>query len=159
MNEGIKTFSLVIITICVFIITVIHILELLDKKRLQSSYDLSAYQDQPAAQQSNAPKTSIKFNEMNFDFGEIREGDVVDHTFVFTNTGSNPLIITDAKGSCGCTIPTYSKEPIAPGASGNIKVQFNSSGRKDEQDKTVTISANTAQPSILRIHAKVLEKQ
>ena len=96
---------------------------------------------------------------MSFDFGEMNQGDVVHHTFTFTNSGSNPLIITDAKGSCGCTIPTWPKEPIAPGGTGNIEVQFNSTGKKDIQDKTVTLTANTEQPTVLSIHAKVLEKK
>jgi hypothetical protein len=162
MNESVKTFSLVIITICVFIITVIEILKLVDERNslTMASPGLQSHQpSQQALQASNAPKTSIKFDEMSFDFGELTEGDVVHHTFTFTNSGSNPLIITDAIGSCGCTIPTWPKEPIAPGGRGNIEVQFNSHGKKDIQDKTVTLTANTEQPTVLSIHAKVLEKK
>ena len=92
---------------------------------------------------ANQPKTFIKFDEMNFDFGDMNAGDVVHHSFTFTNAGTNPLLITNAIGSCGCTVPTYPKEPIPPGGKAAIEVQFNSSGKKGLQDKTITLSANT----------------
>ena len=85
----------------------------------------------------------IEFEEEVFDFGEIMEGDVVEHVFKFSNTGKNPLIINHAQGSCGCTVPEWPREPIAPGGSGEIKIKFNSKGKQGEQNKTVTISANT----------------
>ena len=162
MNESIKTFSLVVITICVFIITVIDILKLIDERNARlSAYPVQTGQHSTtiATPQSNLPKTTVQFEEMSFDFGTMAQGDVVHHTFAFTNTGSNPLIISDARGSCGCTIPTYPHEPIAPGATGKIEVQFNSAGKKDMQDKTVTITANTAQPTVLSIHANVQVKE
>jgi hypothetical protein len=144
---------------------VIDILDMIDKRNEQQQSAYSPFQNHqpvPPTQPKlpdNTPKTTMKFNEMSFDFGEMKQGDIVHHTFTFTNSGSNPLIITDAKGSCGCTIPTWPKEPIAPGGTGNIEVQFNSTGKKDLQDKTVTLTANTEQLTILSIHAKVLEKQ
>ena len=58
--------------------------------------------------------TSIEFTEEAFDFGEITQGEKVEHTFKFKNTGENDLVIVSAKGSCGCTIPEWPKEPIAP---------------------------------------------
>lgn len=85
----------------------------------------------------------MTFEEMSWDFGEIKEGDVVSHEYAFTNTGKVPLIITHAKSTCGCTIPDYPKEPIEPGQSGKIKVQFNSKGKRDMIKKPVTITANT----------------
>lgn len=89
------------------------------------------------------PTTSITFAENSHDFGTIDEGDVVTHTFKFTNTGDEPLILSRCKGSCGCTVPQCPKEPIAPGATGDIEVKFNSKGKKNKQTKTVTINANT----------------
>ncbi len=89
------------------------------------------------------PTTSITFAENSHDFGTIDEGDVVTHVFTFTNTGDNPLILDRCKGSCGCTVPQCPKEPIAPGATGEIEVKFNSKGKKNKQTKTVTINANT----------------
>lgn len=89
------------------------------------------------------PLTSLTFAESEYDFGKIQEGETVEHTFTFTNSGENDLIITNAKGSCGCTVPYYPTEPIAPGATGEIKVSFNSKGKAGVQRKTVTITANT----------------
>ena len=89
------------------------------------------------------PTTTITFEENHWDFGTIDEGDVVTHNFVFTNTGSEPLILDRCKGSCGCTVPKCPKEPIAPGATGMIEVKFSSKGKKNKQTKTVTINANT----------------
>lgn len=89
------------------------------------------------------PVTSMTFAENSHDFGTIDEGDVVTHVFTFTNTGDNPLILDRCKGSCGCTVPQCPKEPIAPGATGEIEVKFNSKGKKNKQTKTVTINANT----------------
>ncbi len=98
----------------------------------------------------NAPKTSISFEKKKHDFGEIQEGDVVTETFSFQNDGQEPLIIANAKGSCGCTVPSWPKEPIPPGESGKIDVKYNSSNKKGNERKTVTITANT-QPKQTRL--------
>lgn len=89
------------------------------------------------------PTTTVSFAETEFDFGTVDAGEIVSHEFEFTNTGSEPLIISNAKGSCGCTVPKWPKDPIAPGASGKIMVEFNSKGKKNKQNKKVTITANT----------------
>lgn len=85
----------------------------------------------------------MEFKETTFDFGVISQGEKVKHTFYFTNTGSSPLIIHSAKGTCGCTIPEWPKEPIAPGEEGKIEVSFNSELKSGHQEKVVTILANT----------------
>lgn len=87
--------------------------------------------------------TSIAFEEEAFDFGAITQGEKVEHTFKFTNTGTNDLIIVSAKGSCGCTIPKWPKEPVAPGASGEMYVVFNSDGKSGKQHKKISVIANT----------------
>lgn len=86
---------------------------------------------------------SIKFAEMEYKFGTIKQNDVIKHAFKFTNTGNSDLIISDASGSCGCTIPDYPKAPIKPGAEGVINVTFDSKGKHGDQHKTVTVIANT----------------
>lgn len=97
-----------------------------------------------AGQASEArAKTTIQFEETVHDFGKLKQGDVAEHSFKFTNTGKEPLIIENAQGSCGCTVPSYPKEPVAPGASGEIQVKFNSAGKSNAQQKTVTLTANT----------------
>ena len=91
---------------------------------------------------SNAPV--MTFDKTVHDFGNIQEGQRVETLFTFTNTGKSDLVISDARGSCGCTVPEYPKNtPIAPGATGQIRVSFDSSNKPNMQQKTVTISANT----------------
>lgn len=95
----------------------------------------------PEVDPANA--TTMAFNEEAFDFGTIKEGEKVTHVFKFKNTGNKPLTISNARGSCGCTVPDYPKTPIAPGDQGEIKVEFNSQGKKGNQTKYVTLNANT----------------
>ncbi|MDH5608359.1 MAG: DUF1573 domain-containing protein [Cyclobacteriaceae bacterium] len=101
----------------------------------------------------DGPLPSFRFPEENFDFGTIKEGEVVNHSFTFTNSGDAPLIITSATASCGCTVPDWPKEPIAPGGTGVIKVQFNSQNKPGVQNKTVSITANTY-PKVTRLNIK-----
>jgi len=89
------------------------------------------------------PLPEFAFNEESHDFGTINEGDVVEHTFEFTNTGDAAMIISSASGSCGCTVPQWPKEPIGVGEKGEIKVKFNSRKKPGIQNKTVTITSNT----------------
>lgn len=93
--------------------------------------------------QDALPQTSLKWDKVTHDFGNITEGEVVETTFTVTNTGSNPLIINNAKGSCGCTVPKVEKNvPIAPGESTDIQVRFNSKGRPGKNSKNVTLTGN-----------------
>ena len=101
----------------------------------------------PAAQSvavPSGPITTMAFAENgSFDFGTVTEGEIISHTFSFTNTGSEPLIISDAKGSCGCTVPSKPTAPIAAGETGEITVQFNSKNKKGPRNQKVTVTANT----------------
>ena len=99
----------------------------------------------------NAPV--MKFAEAEFDFGDIKPNSKVRHTFTFTNTGKSALLIEDATASCGCTTPSWTKEPIAPGAEGKMEVQFDSHGKQGIISKQVAVRANT-QPSITTILIK-----
>ncbi len=103
------------------------------------------------------PKTKMKFNESIHDFGKLKGGESREYDFEFTNVGKEDLVIEFAKGSCGCTVPEWPKEPIKPGAKGSIKVKFDSTGKKGKQEKTVTITANTDPDinSIITIKAEV----
>ncbi|MFT6148978.1 MAG: hypothetical protein ACJAUH_001664 [Saprospiraceae bacterium] len=91
----------------------------------------------------SGPKTNMTFAKETYDFGTISEGEKVERIYKFKNSGNEPLIISNAQGSCGCTVPQWPKEPIAPGKSGEIKVVFDSKGKAGKQNKTVTITANT----------------
>lgn len=96
----------------------------------------------PSVVSSESP--IMTFDKNVHDFGTINEGETVSTLFKFTNTGKSDLIVVDARGSCGCTVPEYPKNvPIPPGGSGELLVSFNSSGNPNMQQKTVTISANT----------------
>ena len=100
----------------------------------------------------------MSFEKSEHDFGTIEQGTPQETLFKFTNTGTAPLIITDAKSSCGCTVPNPPKDPIAPGESGELKVNFNGSGQ-NQVTKTITVTANTEKGSeILRIKAFVNPK-
>jgi len=99
----------------------------------------------------------INFQEEFHDFGEVPEGEIVEHTFTFTNEGDGPLIISNAAGSCGCTVPEWPRQPIAPGQQGQIKVSFNSKGRAGRQDKRVTLTTNAVpQSKVLNITSTVI---
>lgn len=90
--------------------------------------------------------TEIKFENELYDFGEITQGEKVKFTYQFTNVGESDLVISSAKGSCGCTVPDWPRKPIAPGESAEIRVVFNSEGKNGKQHKKVSVIANT-QPS------------
>ena len=107
---------------------------------------------------AGSPK--ISFLEKSHDFGTIKEEKgPVKYEFEFTNTGDAPLMIISAKGSCGCTVPTYSKKPIQPGKKGKINVTFSPTGRPGEFHKTVNVKLNTPEKyTLLRISGVVLPR-
>ncbi|MEA3448332.1 MAG: DUF1573 domain-containing protein [Bacteroidota bacterium] len=106
---------------------------------------------------SSLPEFDFPVKEYNF--GTVIQGEKVAYTFTFTNVGGSDLIINNVKASCGCTTPTWTKKPIAPGNKGEIEIVFNSQGRKGEQKKSVKIFANT-QPNTteLRINCNIVTK-
>lgn len=103
----------------------------------------------PVTDASNA--AAFKFEKDSYDFGQITEGEKVSYEFAFTNTGQQPMIITGATATCGCTVPNYPKEPIAPNAQGKISVVFDSKGKPGMQNKIITITANTV-PATTQLH-------
>lgn len=112
-----------------------------------------------AERDANASKFPvIEFNETEHDFGDIEKGKSVETTFTYKNTGDAPLVITDIKSSCGCTVPQdWSREPLAPGESGKFTVSYNGAG-PNKITKTITVSANTEVGSeVVKITAFVKE--
>jgi hypothetical protein len=102
----------------------------------------------------NAPELKLEVEEYNF--GTIKQGEKVTYDFKFVNAGKEPLIITAANGTCGCTVPSYPKEPIAKNGKGVIHVEFNSTGKMGMQDKTVTLTSNSkGGPKILHLKGNV----
>jgi len=96
---------------------------------------------------------AFQFNEIEYDFGTIDEGKVIEHDFKFINTGEAPLLISNIQASCGCTSPDWTKSPIKPGEEGFVKVVFNSAAKSGVQSPTVSITANT-QPNVTRLRLK-----
>lgn len=119
--------------------------------------DPTANQPAPAPKLSETrAKTSVQFAETTHNFGTIKQDSKNTKIFKFKNTGSEPLIIEDAKGSCGCTVPKFPKEPIKPGESGDIEVVYSPGKQQGAQSKTVTITANTDPIStVINISAEV----
>lgn len=100
----------------------------------------SAQVDAPPAVKP-APENMYFENPLH-DFGTIQEGPTADHEFVFVNKGKEPIIISNVSASCGCTTPSYSKDPVLPGKKGTIKASYNTQGRVAPFTKTITITSN-----------------
>jgi hypothetical protein len=109
------------------------------------------------SQQKNA---SISFDKVVHDFGEIKEAEgVVNYKFEFTNTGNEPLIVQRVTASCGCTTPSWTKEPVMPGEKGYVSAAFNPAHRPGKFDKSITVQTNSSNPSTrLRITGNVIPK-
>lgn len=103
-------------------------------------------------------RAKISFQEETFDFGDIRDGDIVKHDFKFKNTGNAPLNIKNVTATCGCTQPSFPFLPIEPGEEGIINVTFNSTGKINEQRPTVTVITN-GRPSIVKLNLKGMVRQ
>lgn len=104
----------------------------------------------------NAPV--IRIENAVYEFGTVKEGEKVEHTYSFTNTGKSPLILSNVSASCGCTTPEYSKHPINPGEKGSVTVVFDSQNQVGMQQKIITILSN-AEPSrtILQLKGEVIK--
>lgn len=99
------------------------------------------------------PKAEIKFEKTVHDFGKFTENNsVMTCSFLFTNIGKAPLIITQCVASCGCTIPMYSDKPIAPGKTGTIKVTYNGKGRLPGQFKKIITVMTNASNKLTRLY-------
>lgn len=99
--------------------------------------------DNPTPSENSNGLPSIEFNETEYNFGVVMQGERVSHSFVFTNTGTGNLIVSSVKASCGCTVPKWPKEPIKPGETGVIEIEFDSSNRNGKQTKSATVNTNT----------------
>lgn len=118
-----------------------------------------SYETNESSATSNAGSTTLEFDKYEHSFGKVFVGTDNKHVFKVKNTGSNPLIISDASASCGCTVPKKPEQPIAPGGTGEIEVIFSPKpGQTGTQSKTVTVTSNT-EPTIttLTISAEVVE--
>ncbi len=118
-----------------------------------------AFAQTPAAKPSGPILT---WEKSTHDFGDMQQGDKVETTFRFTNTGTEPLLITNVTVTCGCTVPKgWPRDPIVAGGKGEIVVAFNSLGKIGKQNKVVTIVSNAVNPegSQVSFTANVVEKK
>lgn len=115
---------------------------------------------QEKAQVASVNGPQITFQESEYKFGDLEQGEKAEHVFTFKNTGSAPLVLSDVRTTCGCTASEWPKEPVAPGKSGQIKVTFNSAGKMGAQNKVVTIVSNAvnAQEQVKMIGNVVAKK-
>ena len=129
-----------------------------DEKKITTDLITSPLTANMKAEKVLTPK--IEILETSYNFGEIQQGESVSHEFILKNSGDADLIITAAKGSCGCTIPEWPKNPIAKGEEAAIKVTFNSAGKSGEQNKTVTLVSNAIpNTKVLTINGNVIIPQ
>jgi hypothetical protein len=102
-------------------------------------------------------KSEILFREYQHDFGKVTEGEKISYVFTFINKGTENLSIFSATTTCGCTVPSYDKNPVPPGSAGNLEVVFDTSGRSGMQTKTITVKSNASTPVVLlKITAEVV---
>jgi hypothetical protein len=156
MNSQVKTILLTVLTLSLFAIAIIE-LSGVSSRALFNKYGIGTApphatdlqeRNEREATVKKLPKTNIYLLEQKFDFGKVKEGGKVKHAFKFKNTGQNPLMISDAFASCGCTVPSFSKEPVLPGNDGEITVEFDTKGRKGKNHKSVIIVSNAAQEKV-----------
>jgi len=128
------------------------------KENASEKVDAENVEEAAVRDEASTAVPIMTFETSEHDFGTIEQGTAQETAFKFTNTGNAPLIITDAKSSCGCTVPNPPKEAIAPGESSELMVKFNGSGQ-NQVTKTITVTANTEKGSeVLKIKAFVNPK-
>jgi len=124
------------------------------QKKLMPTHQTPAKSTVAQATTAKQPATSIKFEEEVHDFGTLQEGDPAVAKFAFKNTGKEPLIIQNVHPSCGCTVPSWSKDPVAPGKEGTIEASYGTRGRVGSFNKSVTVTS-TAGTTVLHIKGVV----
>lgn len=147
MNQNLKTILLTVLTLSCFTIALVE-LSGISKTAFLNKFNATESAEAAIKAVGYLPKTIIEFDNIQYDFGTIKEGEIVEHIFKFKNIGNKPLVITDAKASCGCTVASFPKQPIAPEQSGEIVVEFNSKGKPGHQEKKVTIYSNAQQEAL-----------
>ena len=122
-------------------------------------HDTIAKTDNLTQQLEIKDPTTVQIIDSAYDFGKVADGGIVEYNYRFKNTGTKPLVISNATASCGCTVPEKPEQPIQPGETGFIKVKFDSKGRVGTAHKSITVLSN-AQPGFpeLKLSGEVTEK-
>lgn len=130
-----------------------------DKKKLDASLINNPRSAETPEEVATSNLATMDFTDTFHDFGKMYEGEAASYDFHFTNNGKSPLLISNAAGTCGCTVPEYPHIPVAPGQSSIISVKFNSASKTGLQNKTVNIFTNSNKGThSLNIKAEVMEK-
>lgn len=130
-----------------------------DKKAAPAPAPTPAPAAAPQAPAVDPDAGEFKFKEETHDYGEVPEGPLAEYDFEFKNTGKKPIVINEAHGSCGCTVPSWPHEPILPKQKGVIHVAYTTNGRPGPIMKDVTINSNAKQqPMVLHIRGTVKPK-
>ncbi len=133
-----------------------------DSAQAQTVVEALSQQENPEESEllkeaQNKPLTTIAFSETDYNFGDIKKGEKVEHVYEVTNTGTNPLIISNVKPGCGCTVPDYTKEPILPGQKGKITLHFDSANFDGSVYKAADVYMNVEKaPVKLNFSANIL---
>ena len=135
MKKNIILFALLITTTCLVSCTNGNASTKVNKENL----DNAKYRDT----EIEKGVATISLDKREYDFGSVNEGDIVETVFKVTNSSDTDLVITDAKVTCGCTVPVWPKEAIKPGETKDVKVRFNTSGKSNRQQKNITLITNT----------------
>ncbi len=156
MNTQLKSILLTVLTLSLFVIALVELSGVsstalfnkysIGKGGSDNKHLMPAREMDERTKKANAlPKTIMEFTEPEFSFGKAKEGETLTHGFHFKNKGTAPLFIINAVASCGCTVPSFPKEPIAPGGEGDIMIKFDSRGRKGHQKKNILVLSNAQQ--------------
>ncbi|MBU3676508.1 MAG: DUF1573 domain-containing protein [Chitinophagaceae bacterium] len=149
MNATVKTILLTVLTLSVFAIALVE-LSGVSRTALFNRFEgpetherfTPDQQAERDAEVNKMAKTTIEIAETKYDFGKIKEGEKVRHAYQVKNVGTSPLLIANVQASCGCTVPSFPKNPIAPGETGEVTLEFNSEGRPGSVMKNALIIAN-----------------
>lgn len=109
-----------------------------------------AQEETEKKEEKKTPGPEITFDETSHEFGDIHQGDVVEWTFKYKNTGDEPLILSNVATTCGCTVPDWNKKPVEAGKKGQFTVKFNSAGKMGKQNKVITVFSN-AKTAVTRV--------
>lgn len=166
MNTSLKTILLTLLTLSVFTIALIEVSGI-STSALYNKLGMNNGPIKPASEVEKndrekkietMPKTEIEVLEKDFDFGNLKDGDVVKHDYVVKNIGKEPLLIAKIQTSCGCTAPSFPKEPILPNQTAVVTLEFNSSGKIGKVEKGALIVAN-ATNAPFPLHFKAFVKE
>ena len=154
-----KNISLIIISFfCISFFSCNDVAKKVESTQNRLSTDLVNNNQTLNEKNENLSQPIVEILDPEFNFGEIKQGEKVSHNYKIKNIGSSDLLISSAKGSCGCTVPEWPKDPIKPGKEANIKVTFDSKGKKGKQAKRVTLMTNAIpNVKILTIKGNIIE--